>query len=156
MIPRLAARLAGGLAVAIGPCPGPAGDGRGPCPEPDLHEPAAARRLPRRRGDGGRPVVRLRHRPRRPGGAPDLTSPGTLPPAWLRIGLRVIGLIGWLWIIGQGIAGGASDGEVATLFLWNYGWVGLAIICAIIGPAWHFLDPFSTIHDVGGLDPGAV
>ena len=87
---------------------------------------------------------------------PDLTSPGTLPPAWLRIGLRVIGLIGWLWIIGQGIAGGASDGEVATLFLWNYGWVGLAIICAIIGPAWHFLDPFSTIHDVGGLDPGAA
>ena len=79
---------------------------------------------------------------------PDLTSPGTLPPAWLRIGLRVIGLIGWLWIIGQGIAGGASDGEVATLFLWNYGWVGLAIICAIIGPAWHFLDPFSTIHDL--------
>jgi hypothetical protein len=78
---------------------------------------------------------------------PDLTSPGTLPPAWLRIGLRVIGLIGWLWIIGQGIAGGASDGEVATLFLWNYGWVGLAIICAIIGPAWHFIDPFSTIHD---------
>ena len=79
---------------------------------------------------------------------PDLTSPGTLPPAWLRFGLRVIGLIGWLWIIGQGIAGGASDGEVATLFLWNYGWVGLAIVCAIIGPAWHFLDPFSTIHDM--------
>ena len=51
------------------PCPGPARDGRGPRPEPDLHEPAAARGLPRRRGDGGRPVVRVRHRPRRPGGA---------------------------------------------------------------------------------------
>jgi hypothetical protein len=80
---------------------------------------------------------------------PDLTSPGTLPPAWLRIGLRAIGLLGWAWIVAQGIAGGASDGEVATLFLWVYGWVGLAIVCALIGPAWHFLDPFSTPHDLG-------
>jgi hypothetical protein len=80
---------------------------------------------------------------------PDLTSPGTLPPAWLRYGLRALGLIGWGWIIAQGIAGGSSDGEVATLFLWVYGWVGLAIVCALIGPAWHFLDPFSTLHDLG-------
>ena len=80
--------------------------------------------------------------------APDLTTPGTLPPAWLRLGLRAMGLLGWLWIIAQGLAGGASDGEVATLFLWVYGWVGLAIVCAIIGPAWQFIDPFSTIHDI--------
>ena len=39
---------------------------------------------------------------------PDLTSPGTLPPAWLRIGLRVIGLVGWLWIVARRIAGGAE------------------------------------------------
>ena len=37
---------------------------------------------------------------------------------------------GWVWIIAQGIAGGSSDGDVATLFLWVYGWVGLAIMCA--------------------------
>ena len=37
----------------------------------------------------------------------------------------------------------------ATLFLWVYGWVGVAIFCAIIGPVWHFLDPFSTLHDIG-------
>ena len=80
---------------------------------------------------------------------PDLTSPGTLPPAWLRYALRALGLIGWAWIIAQGIAGGSSDGEVATLFLWVYGWVGLAIVCALIGPAWHFLDPFSTLPDLG-------
>jgi hypothetical protein len=80
---------------------------------------------------------------------PDLTSPGTLPPAWLRYGLRALGLVGWGWIIAQGIAGGSSDGEVASLFLWVYGWVGLAIVCALIGPAWHFLDPFSTLHDLG-------
>ncbi len=39
--------------------------------------------------------------------------------------------LGWAWIIAQGIAGGSSDGEVATLFLWVYGWVGLAIVCAL-------------------------
>jgi hypothetical protein len=80
---------------------------------------------------------------------PVLDAPGTLPPAWLRYGLRALGLIGWAWIIVQGIVGGTSDGDVATLFLWVYGWVGLAIVSAVIGPAWHFLDPFSTLHDLG-------
>jgi hypothetical protein len=78
--------------------------------------------------------------------APDV--PGSLPPAWLRYALRAIGLLGWLWIIAQGLAGGTSDAAVATLFLWIYGWVGLAIVSAAIGPAWHFLDPFSTLHDL--------
>ena len=81
--------------------------------------------------------------------APALDAAGSLPPAWLRYLLRAIGLLGWAWIIAQGIAGGSSDGEVATLFLWVYGWVGLAIVCALLGPAWHFLDPFSTLHDLG-------
>ena len=76
-------------------------------------------------------------------------GPGTPPPAIIRHGLRAIGLIGWAWIIAQGIAGGSSDGNVATLFLWVYGWVGLAILSAVVGPVWHFLDPFSTIHDLG-------
>ena len=67
----------------------------------------------------------------------------------LPVSLRVIGLIGWTWIVAQAIAGGSSDAAVATLFLWVYGWVGLAIVCALIGPAWHFLDPFSTLHDLG-------
>jgi hypothetical protein len=80
---------------------------------------------------------------------PDLTPEGHLPPAWIRWPLRALGLVGWTWIVAQGIAGGSSDGDVATLFLWVYGWVGLAIVCAIIGPAWQFLDPFSTIHDIG-------
>jgi hypothetical protein len=80
--------------------------------------------------------------------APTAEEPGTLPPAWLRILLGFIGLLGWLWIVAQGIAGGASDGDVATLFLWIYGWVGLAFISAVIGPVWHFLDPFSTLHDL--------
>ena len=33
---------------------------------------------------------------------------GRLPPAWLRIALRAIGLIGWVWIVAQGIAGGVE------------------------------------------------
>ncbi len=80
---------------------------------------------------------------------PDLTATGHLPPRLLRLALRAIGLIGWGWIIAQGLAGGSSEGDVATLFLWVYGWVGLAIVCAVVGPAWQFLDPFSTLHDLG-------
>jgi hypothetical protein len=74
---------------------------------------------------------------------------GSQPPAWLRATLRAIGLIGWGWIMAQGLAGGSSDANVATLFLNVYGWVGLAIVSAVIGPAWHWIDPFSTLYDIG-------
>ena len=80
---------------------------------------------------------------------PSAAGAGWLPPAALRIALRAAGLIGWAWIMIQGIAGGSSDGSVATLFLWVYGWVGVAILSAVAGPIWQFLDPFSTLHDVG-------
>ena len=78
---------------------------------------------------------------------PDLSATGHLPPAAIRVGLRLIGIVGWAWIIAQGVVGGESAGDVATLFLWVYGWVLLAMLSAIVGPVWHFLDPFSTIHD---------
>jgi hypothetical protein len=77
------------------------------------------------------------------------TSAGRVPPRWLRGLLRAIGLIGWLWIVAQGIAGGNGAGDVTTLFLWVYGWVGVAMLSAFVGPAWHWLDPFTTIHDLG-------
>jgi hypothetical protein len=80
---------------------------------------------------------------------PILDEEGSLPPAWLRYLMRAIGLIAWAWVVIQGIAGGSSDANVATLFLWIYGWVGLAILDALVGPVWHFLDPFSTLHDLG-------
>jgi hypothetical protein len=80
---------------------------------------------------------------------PDTSAPGHLPPAALRYALRAIGLIGWSWIIVQGIAGGTSSAEVTTLFLWVYGWVGLAIVSALVGPIWHWFDPFSTLYDIG-------
>ncbi len=80
---------------------------------------------------------------------PPVTTAGRVPPAPVRHGLRAIGLIGWLWVIAQGIAGGTGTGDVSTLFLWVYGWVGLAMLSAFVGPVWHWLDPFATIHDIG-------
>ena len=68
-------------------------------------------------------------------------------PAVVRYGLRVIGLLGWTWILAQGLAGGSSDAAVAGLFLWVYGWVGVAILSALVFPVWEWLDPFTTIYD---------
>lgn len=80
---------------------------------------------------------------------PTTDDPGRLPPAWLRGVLRAIGLIGWIWIVVQGIAGGSSAGDVTTLFLWVYGWVGVAIVSALVGPIWQWLNPFATLFDIG-------
>jgi hypothetical protein len=65
------------------------------------------------------------------------------------IGLRIVGLLGWIWIIAQGLVGGSSDADVGTLFVWVYTWVGVAMLSAFVGPVWYWLDPFSTLHDVG-------
>jgi hypothetical protein len=81
--------------------------------------------------------------------APQATTDGFLPPVVVRRGLQSIGLFGWTWIVVQGLAGGSGDGDVATLFLWIYGWVGLALLSAVVGPVWQYLDPFSTLHDIG-------
>jgi hypothetical protein len=70
-------------------------------------------------------------------------------PALVRSGLRVVGLLGWAWIMAQGIVGGSSDAAVAGLFLWVYGWVGLAILSALVFPAWEWIDPFATLFDGG-------
>jgi hypothetical protein len=81
-------------------------------------------------------------------GAPE---PGRVVPvpAFVRFGLRAVGLLGWAWIMAQGIAGGSSDAAVAGLFLWIYGWVGIAILSALVFPIWEWLDPFATLHDAG-------
>src|SRR5262249_9355278 len=70
-------------------------------------------------------------------------------PGWLRVALRVVGLVGWAWILAQGIAGGSSDGAVAPIFLWISGWVGVAVLSALVFPVWEWLDPFTTLHDIG-------
>jgi hypothetical protein len=70
-------------------------------------------------------------------------------PRWLVLFVRGLGLFGWLWIVVQAIIGGSSDADVSYLFLWIYGWVGLAVISAAAGPLWSYIDPFSTLHDLG-------
>jgi hypothetical protein len=80
---------------------------------------------------------------------PPVTTPGRVPRAPIRLLLRAIGLLGWIWIVAQGIAGGSGSGDVTSLFLWVYGWVGLAMLSAFVGPVWHWLDPFTTLHDIG-------
>lgn len=70
-------------------------------------------------------------------------------PGVVRVALRVIGLVAWAWVLAQGLVGFDSNREVATLFLWIYGWVGLAGVSALVGPAWAWLDPFTTLHDIG-------
>lgn len=72
----------------------------------------------------------------------------TVPRA-LVLGLRAVGLTGWFWIVAQAIVGGSSDADVASLFLWVYGWVGLAFVSAFVGPVWTWLDPFATLFDLG-------
>jgi len=81
---------------------------------------------------------------------PPPDAPGRLPPAALRVVLRLIGVAGLAWIFAQGIAGGGSAADVGTLFVWVYTWVGVAVVSAFLFPIWHWLDPFSTLHDAGG------
>ena len=69
-------------------------------------------------------------------------------PAPIRLGLRGIGLLAWLWIAAQAIVGGQSDADVASLFTWVYGWVGVAAVSALVGPLWTWLNPFATLHDL--------
>ena len=87
------------------------------------------------------------------GGRPprvETASKARTVPGWLRLTLQAIGLIAWLWIVIQTLVGGSGDGDVASLFLWTYGWVGVALISALLGPAWAWIDPFSTIHRLLG------
>jgi len=77
-------------------------------------------------------------------------EPGRVRTLWrpVRWILRLVGLVAWLWVVAQTIAGGSSDAEVASLVLWVYGWIGLAIVSALLGPLWAWLDPFTTLYDL--------
>lgn len=69
-------------------------------------------------------------------------------PRWLRLGLRATGLVAVVWIVAQAAVGGTSEADVSALFLWTYGWVLMALVSALAGPAWSWLDPFTTLHDL--------
>ncbi len=77
-------------------------------------------------------------------------EPGRVRTVWrpIRWLLRAIGLLAWLWVVAQAVAGGISDAEVGSIILWVYGWIGLALLSALLGPAWAWLDPFTTLHDL--------
>jgi hypothetical protein len=83
-----------------------------------------------------------------PGFGPGDPTPRSVPRP-LRLVLRAAGLVGVAWIVAQGVVGGTSEADVSRLFLWTYGWVGLALVSALLGPAWSWLDPFTTLHDGG-------
>jgi hypothetical protein len=81
--------------------------------------------------------------------APDPPARSVSVPGPLVIVLRAVGLVGWTWIVAQTIVGGSSEADVASLFLWAFGWVGLAMLSAFAGPVWSWLDPFATLFDLG-------
>jgi hypothetical protein len=85
------------------------------------------------------------------GGVPTGRTPGAgreiAVSSRVRSALAGVGLLAWLWVVVQAVLiGGGSEGDTASLFLWTYGWVGLALVSAFVGPAWTWLDPFSSIH----------
>jgi hypothetical protein len=68
-------------------------------------------------------------------------------PRWLRQALSAIGLLAWLWIMAQGFLGGSDPtADVGNVLVWVLLWVGVALLSALVGPVWPWLDPFSTIH----------
>jgi hypothetical protein len=70
------------------------------------------------------------------------TAPPTGPdrvvevPGMIRAVLRAAGIVGWGWIMVQALLGSNADADVASLFLWVFGWVVLAVVSAVLGPAW--------------------
>jgi hypothetical protein len=90
-------------------------------------------------------IAFIHHGRRRPAQSPKARY---LPRAAVIL-LRSVGLLAWAWVVAQAVVGGSSDAEVGRLFTWVYGWVGLAIVCALLGPLWDWLDPFATLYDTG-------
>ena len=67
-------------------------------------------------------------------------------PAAVRVLLRVIGLVGWAAVLLETVlVAQPGDADVGSLFLWVYGWVGLAVLSALVGPVWTWLDPFDSL-----------
>lgn len=76
-------------------------------------------------------------------------GPIRVVPRPIVLTLRILGLVAWSWILLQAAIGGTSAAAVGPLFLWVYGWVGMALVSAFIGPVWTWIDPFATLYDLG-------
>ena len=73
-------------------------------------------------------------------------APREVPRA-IRWTLRALGLLAWAWIMAQAFLGGSDPtADVGQVLLWIFGWVGVALVSALLGPVWAWLDPFSTMH----------
>ncbi|HET7026897.1 MAG TPA: hypothetical protein VFI28_04325 [Candidatus Limnocylindrales bacterium] len=71
-------------------------------------------------------------------------------PRWLRLLLRAVGLVAWLLIVVQVLSGAPNgDADAGSLFVWLFGWVAVALVSALIFPIWRWLDPFTTLFDLG-------
>jgi hypothetical protein len=71
-------------------------------------------------------------------------------PRWLRLALRAVGLAAWLLIVAQVVSGAPNgDADVASLVVWLFGWVAVALVSALLFPIWNWLDPFATLYDLG-------
>jgi hypothetical protein len=92
--------------------------------------------------------VMLRNAPAPRDATATAEKPARRVPPWLRYGLQAVGLIAWVWVVVQTFTGGVGDGDVSSLFLWVYGWVGVALLSALLGPVWAWLNPFATIHQL--------
>ena len=55
----------------------------------------------------------------------------------------------WAWIVAQGIAGGASAATSRRCSCGSTAGSASRSSRRCVGPVWHFLDPFSTLHDLG-------
>ena len=85
-----------------------------------------------------------------PGTRPALgvVGPSRTLPSRLVVPLRSVGLLAWTWVAAATVIGGPSASELGSLVLWVYGWVGVAFVSALLGPAWAWLDPIATLHDI--------
>jgi hypothetical protein len=73
-----------------------------------------------------------------------------LVPSGLRLLLRAVGLAAWLLILAQVLSGAPNgDADAASLFVWLFGWVAVALLSALVFPLWRWLDPFTTLYDLG-------
>ena len=129
----------------------PARGGARPRGRGSNHPPA--RRVSRRCCGRGRPLLRSSRSPTTAAGAchGDRDTAGPAPggpraPAAGTLGLARVG-----WIVAQFVVGGSSDAEVGTLFTWVYGWVGLAIVSALIGAGLGVARPLRDAPRHGGL-----
>ena len=115
---------------------------RGPCPPWGGGCAAAAAGVPAGSGGGGGIVLRVRRHQRwHPAARAAAGSAAHRCRAGPGVACASSALAAWSWVVLQAIAGGDSDAEVASLILWVFGWVGLALVSALLGPAWTLAGP---------------